>query len=129
MSKAFLFVSGEDAAKQQGLVGSKGITHIINCAGPQCPNYLEYVREILQQYIPCLGVEPVGSGQKLARYIHQGLYVHVVAVFDLGFCLLLVYVLRNGHNTPTPPRLIKVLLVYFCLLCHSVRLISCLLTV
>lgn len=43
MSKSFLFVSGEDAAKQQGLVGSKGITHIINCAGPQCPNYLEYV--------------------------------------------------------------------------------------
>lgn len=39
-----MFVSGEDAAKQQGLVGSKGITHIINCAGPQCPNYLEYVR-------------------------------------------------------------------------------------
>eukprot|EP00903_Cladosiphon_okamuranus_P006522 g6373.t1 len=42
VSEALLFVSGEDAAKQQGLVGSKGITHIINCAGPQCPNYLEY---------------------------------------------------------------------------------------
>ncbi len=44
VSDSFLFVSGEDAAKQQGLVNSKGITHIINCAGPQCPNYLEYVR-------------------------------------------------------------------------------------
>ncbi|CAM9338178.1 unnamed protein product [Hapterophycus canaliculatus] len=42
VSDSFLYVSGEDAAKQQGLVGSKGITHIINCAGPQCPNYLEY---------------------------------------------------------------------------------------
>lgn len=43
VSDSFMYVSGEDAAKQQGLVGSKGITHIINCAGPQCPNYLEYV--------------------------------------------------------------------------------------
>ncbi|CAN0397538.1 unnamed protein product, partial [Scytosiphon promiscuus] len=43
VADSFLYVSGEDAAKQQGLVGSKGITHIINCAGPQCPNYLEYV--------------------------------------------------------------------------------------
>eukprot|EP00904_Undaria_pinnatifida_P010607 jgi/Undpi1/6677/HiC_scaffold_20.g09156.m1 len=42
VSGSFMFVSGEDAAKQQGLIGSKGITHIINCAGPQCPNYLEY---------------------------------------------------------------------------------------
>ncbi|CAM9914628.1 unnamed protein product [Scytosiphon promiscuus] len=42
VADSFLYVSGEDAAKQQGLVGSKGITHIINCAGPQCPNYLEY---------------------------------------------------------------------------------------
>ncbi|CAN0505778.1 unnamed protein product, partial [Ectocarpus sp. 12 AP-2014] len=42
VSSSFLYVSGEDAAKQQGLVASKGITHIINCAGPQCPNYLEY---------------------------------------------------------------------------------------
>lgn len=44
VSDSFLYVSGEDAAKQQGLVSSKGITHIINCAGPQCVNYLEYVR-------------------------------------------------------------------------------------
>lgn len=46
VSSSFLYVSGEDAAKQQGLVASKGITHIINCAGPQCPNYLEYVRAL-----------------------------------------------------------------------------------
>ncbi|CAN0383702.1 unnamed protein product, partial [Ascophyllum nodosum] len=42
VSDSFVYVSGEDAAKQQGLVCSKGITHIINCAGPQCGNYLEY---------------------------------------------------------------------------------------
>lgn len=59
VSKAFLFVSGEDAAKQQGLVGSKGITHIINCAGPQCPNYIEYVRRTV--------VWALGRQKKLSR--------------------------------------------------------------
>lgn len=41
---SFIYVAGEDAAKQEGLVRNVGVTHIINCAGPQCPNYLEYVR-------------------------------------------------------------------------------------
>lgn len=40
---SFIYVAGEDAAKQEGLVRHVGVTHIINCAGPQCPNYLEYV--------------------------------------------------------------------------------------
>lgn len=43
VSESFLYVAGEDAAKQEGLVRQVGVTHIINCAGPQCPNYLEYV--------------------------------------------------------------------------------------
>lgn len=43
VSENFLYVAGEDAAKQEGLVREVGVTHIINCAGPQCPNYLEYV--------------------------------------------------------------------------------------
>lgn len=44
VSESFMYVSGEDAAKQEGLVQRVGVTHIINCAGPQCPNYLEHVR-------------------------------------------------------------------------------------
>lgn len=55
VSKSFLFVSGQDAARQQGLVASKGITHIINCAGPQCPNYLEYVSTNANLHVKPLG--------------------------------------------------------------------------
>ncbi|CAN0264378.1 unnamed protein product, partial [Discosporangium mesarthrocarpum] len=38
---SFLYVGGEDAAKEERLLARSGITHILNCAGPQCPNYLE----------------------------------------------------------------------------------------
>ncbi|CAN0421631.1 unnamed protein product [Ascophyllum nodosum] len=50
VSDSFVYVSGEDATKQQGLVCSKGITHIINCADSQCGNYLEYVSEDWTQF-------------------------------------------------------------------------------
>jgi predicted protein tyrosine phosphatase len=35
----FLYVSGEDAAKDASIVAQACITHVLNCAGPQCPNH------------------------------------------------------------------------------------------
>jgi predicted protein tyrosine phosphatase len=34
-----LYVSGEDAAKDASIVAQACITHVLNCAGPQCPNH------------------------------------------------------------------------------------------
>lgn len=35
----FLYVAGQDVAQNISILRSVGITHIVNCAGPQCPNY------------------------------------------------------------------------------------------
>jgi predicted protein tyrosine phosphatase len=35
----FLYVSGEDGAKDASIVAQACITHVLNCAGPQCPNH------------------------------------------------------------------------------------------
>ncbi|CAM9647910.1 unnamed protein product [Choristocarpus tenellus] len=39
---SFMYVGGEEAAKDERLLSRSGITHILNCAGPQCPNFLEH---------------------------------------------------------------------------------------